>query len=316
MPRENEFAWINLLTARFGRGAGSGIVLGIGDDAAILHPPSGRELVWTVDAQVEGVHFRRDWMTMGDIGWRSFVAAASDLFAMGAEPWCALSSLVVPVDLPDRELDALTIAQARAAEAVGCRIVGGNLSRGGELSVTTTLLGSAERPVRRDTARAGDSVWLAGDIGLAAIGLAAQRAGREDDDLVPGLAAFCLPVVRREAGRELGRRARAAIDLSDGLAQDAGHLATASVVAIVLDEPSLLASAHDVVRRGAACLGEPLLDLLLYGGEDYALLATSTEPLSGFTRIGDVEIGQGVWLRDASGNKREISPRGFDHFAG
>src|SRR5271170_2376015 len=97
---DEKVAWLARLFGDAGGVGGKegGVVLGIGDDAAVLDARPGRRLVWTVDTQVEGVHFRRDWLSAGEIGWRAFVAAASDLAAMGAEPWCALSALVLPKD--------------------------------------------------------------------------------------------------------------------------------------------------------------------------------------------------------------------------
>ena len=313
---------IRRLAVQFGRLGNVGlngtraVVRGIGDDAAILRPGTD-DLVWTVDAQVEGVHFRRDWLTLEDLGWRSFVAAASDLFAMGAEPWCALSSLGLPADFADAALDALTRGQAAAAEEASCPIVGGNLSRAGELSVTTPLLGMAESPVRRDSARVGDGVYLAGQVGLAGLGLRALETRMSGLDVLGAIGAFLRPVLRVAEGRVIGQLAHAAIDISDGLVQDAGHVALASAVASVLEESALVAHADEAARSAADALGltERLRDLLLHGGEDYALLATSTEPLPGFTWIGVVEAGGGTWLRDADGSQRPLAPRGYDHFA-
>ncbi len=291
----------------------AGIACGIGDDAAVLSSPSGREVVWTVDVQVEERHFRRAWLSFEDIGYRSFVAAGSDLFAMGAAPWCALSSLVVPADVGDDALLAIARGQAEAARAVGAPIVGGNLSRGGELSLTTTLLGHATRAVCRGGARVGDGVWIAGTVGLATIGLRALALGRDDDLVRDGLRAFRRPTVRREEARAL-EAAHAAIDVSDGLSQDAGHLASQSGVAIVIDQDWLLAHVGESVFRAAMSLGANVVDIALDGGEDYALLATAAEPLAGFTRIGDVEEGEGVWLRDCDTRQRRVLPGGFDHF--
>ncbi len=315
MP-SSEFGTIARLAALF-RAETDGVTVGIGDDAAVMQLDRGSrgELVWTVDAQVEGQHFRRDWMSLEDVGWRSFVAAASDLAAMGAEPWCALSALVLPGSLDDGEIDALTRGQAAAAKAVGCAIVGGNLSRGGELSVTTTLLGRAESAVRRVGAREGDGVWLAGGLGLATLGLRALEAGRDEPVLQPALMAFRRPKVNVDAGRTLAGRATAAIDVSDGLAQDAAHLAGSSGVALVIDEATLEAHVGEPMRSAAAALGVRWLEPALSGGEDYALLATSAGALPGFTRIGDVEAGSGVWLRCRSGERRAVPPLGFDHFS-
>src|SRR5450755_181055 len=236
MPRSSqldEFAAIAELTRIFEgakkhgtrRNAGD-VELGIGDDAAVLRH-SGR-LVWTVDTAVEHVHFERAWLTLADLGWRSFNAAASDLCAMAGRPLCALSSVIFPAHFSKRDLAQLARGQRDAARALGCRIVGGNLSRGAELSVTTTLIGSAARPLLRSGAQPGDALWLCGEVGLAAAGLRlllqskrknATRAGQN------ALKAFRRPNAQLAFGLALTRRAHAAIDISDGLAGDAAHLA-------------------------------------------------------------------------------------------
>ena len=311
VPR-SELATIARIAELLGGGGGAtrGVIRGIGDDAAVLDPQGGRELVWTVDAQFEGQHFRRGWLTLEDVGWRSFVAAASDLAAMGAVPWCALSALGVPENLGDADLDALVTGQRQAADAVGCPVVGGNLSRAGELSVTTTLLGTAKHAVRRGGAKPGEGVWLGGHVGLAALGLEALRAGRWGGELDAAVAAFRRPRVNIADGKALAGRASAAIDVSDGLAADVAHLCEASGVRVVLDRVALQ-GVSEVLRSMA---GDGWLELALHGGEDYALVATSAEALPGFERVGVVEEGAGVWL--ASGERREvIAPRGFDHFA-
>jgi thiamine-monophosphate kinase len=223
---------------------------------------------------------------------------------------------VLPPGDGDDALDALAKGQADAALAVGCPIVGGNLSRGGELSVTTTLLGRARSPVTRAGAQVGDGVWVSGELGLAAVGLSALSAGHVDSCLDAGIAAFRRPRVRIASGLLLGSVAHAAIDLSDGLALDASRVADASHVGIVLDEALLLAHAGDDLARAAERIGHPLLDLVLHGGEDYALLATSDARLAGFTRIGEVRSGDGVFLRGAGGERGlRLCPSGFDHFA-
>src|SRR5580698_2435153 len=147
-----------------------GVRTGIGDDAAVLDSPGGR-ISWTLDEQVEGVHFRRDLLAWRDVGWRSFMAAASDVAAMGAVAWCALAALVLPDDVDDAALAEIVRGQREAAEEAGAPVVGGNLARGPALSIATTLLGTCERAIERGGARPGDGVWLAGRVGLAAAGL-------------------------------------------------------------------------------------------------------------------------------------------------
>jgi thiamine-monophosphate kinase len=319
-PRaSSELERIAQLAVRFGASEPDpSIVRGIGDDAAVLDPaaPATARLVWTIDAQVEGVHFRSDLASWSDVGWRSFMAAASDLAAMGASPWCALSALVFPRSLDDAALDALTQGQAEAARAVGAPIVGGNLSRGGETSITTTLLGRASRPLER-TARAGDGVWVSGALGLAAAGLAAleRKLAATDADVARAVLAWQRPRARIEEGLVLAgtETVHGAIDVSDGLAQDLAHVARASGLRAVIEESALLAHAGPLLSALARRLGASVLDLVLHGGEDYALLAASAHAAPGFVRIGRFEEGEGVALDDGVA-VRAVAPRGFDHF--
>ncbi len=304
------------LGALFG-GASPGVTLGIGDDAAVLTPPAGALLVWTVDAQVEGVHFERAWLgSLEDLGYRAFMAAASDVAAMGAAPWCALAALELPAGTDDDALDAIALGQREAAVRVGAPIVGGNLSRGPVLAITTTLLGTAARPVTRSGARVGDGLWLAGPVGLAAAGLAALARGVKDARLDVAIAAWRRPRALTAEGRGLAGVAHAAVDVSDGLARDLDHLAIASGVCATVDEAALRGHGGDALGGAAAALGRDALDLALHGGEDYALLAASATPLPGFTRIGEIRGGRGLVLCAADGREAPLAARGFDHFGG
>jgi thiamine-monophosphate kinase len=293
-----------------------GVVVPIGDDAAVL-TPGNKPLVWTVDTAVEGVHFRREWLTFEDIGWRSLMAAASDLAAMGARPRGVLCALVLPSTLTNSELDALARGQAAAAEALETAVIGGNLSRGGELSLTTTVLGAADRPLRRDAAHAGDVVALAGDVGLARAGLEALRRGCATAAIEPAVAAWRRPRARMAEGLAAAPFAHAGIDLSDGLALDAWRVASASRVHIELDENLILGSSDESLAAAASILSLDRLDLALHGGEDYALLVTlpAGRDLPGFRPIGTCTEGHGLALRDATGAVRDLPPDGFDHFA-
>ncbi|MEI7891844.1 MAG: thiamine-phosphate kinase [Myxococcales bacterium] len=308
-----EFARIASLARLFGATRAHGVELGIGDDAAVLAPRSGERLVWTIDEQVEWVHFRSDLVDWHDVGWRSFMAAASDLAAMGARPWCALAALVLPADFPDEALFALAAGQQEASEAIGAPLVGGNLARGSAVSVATTLLGHARTPVRRDCAAAGELLWLAGDLGLAAAGLRGLLGGVVDSRLDAALRAWRRPVARIDAGLTMAARASAAMDISDGLVQDLGHLVRASGVRAMLDAARLLEHGGDCLAQAAAAIGADPLDLILEGGEDYAIVAASSSPLKGFVRIGEVVEGEGVFLRETTGERR-VEVLGFDHF--
>lgn len=157
------------------------VQLGIGDDAAVLVPPTdGTAFVWTVDAAVEGVHFRRDWLSLEDIGYRSVIAAASDVLAMGGTPLWLLSALTFPEQFSDTDLAALATGQQGAADCLNATMVGGNLARSGILSMTTTVLGKAAHPITRRGAKPGDALWLIGEVGLAGAGLEYLRRGARD----------------------------------------------------------------------------------------------------------------------------------------
>lgn len=241
------------------------------------------------------------------------MAAASNLAAMGATPWCALASLVLPADVDDAALEAIALGQKEATDQIGAPIVGGNLSRGPACCITTTLLGRCSRAVTRGGARAGDGLWLAGRVGLAAAGLRALEQARGDDPrFAEAVAAWRRPEALIVEGRAMEGVAHAAIDVSDGLARDAGHLAAEGGVAIVLDESALVGDGG--LNAVAAALGLAAIHLALEGGEDYALLASSDAPIAGFRRVGDVREGTGLFLRTAAG-ERAIEARGFDYFA-
>ena len=155
MSALSERRLISFLEARFHEVA-PGVGLGIGDDAAVLRAGGAEPWVVSVDASVEGVHFDLAYLDYADIGYRSFQAAASDLAAMGATPAGALSALILPKTMSADAIDALTAGQAAASREAGCPVIGGNVSRGRELSVTTTVLGRAQRPLTRAGARPGD----------------------------------------------------------------------------------------------------------------------------------------------------------------
>jgi thiamine-monophosphate kinase len=298
-----------------------GIEIGIGDDAAVLRlapegpaPPGrgGSRLVWTIDEQVEGTHFRRELLGWRDVGWRSFMSAASDVAAMAAEPWCALCALVLPASFTDEALEELARGQRAAAASIGAPVIGGNLARGPAVSIATTLLGRCDRPVTRAGARPGDTLWLAGAVGLAAAGLRALERGVQDPRLDAAVEAWRAPRALVGEGLAMAPVASAGVDVSDGLARDAGHLAEAGGVQLVLDAAAL--EADGALSDAATALGASALELALHGGEDYALLATASAAPPGFRCVGEVRSGHGLVLRTADG-ERPLDPGGFDHFA-
>lgn len=313
-----EFAAIARLEGVFADAA-PGVELAIGDDAALLSASGRQRLVWTVDTAVEHVHFERAWLSLPELGFKSFQAAASDVSAMGGRPWAALSSVIFPGDFSSSELQALARGQRAAARELGCAVIGGNLARGSELSITTTVLGRVKKPLLRSGARAGDELWLCGDVGLAAAGLRLLQRGvkRATGPRARALTAFRKPRAQYLAGPALLGRARAAIDISDGLAGDAAHVARASGVRLVIDLQALDAALTPALRTVAAELGVGARALALYGGEDYALLAAGprrARPPEARV-IGDVREGRGVWLADGNDALRRAGS-GFEHSGG
>jgi len=310
---------VALFARVFGVRAPGVAAVGVGDDAAVLEPVK-EKLVWTVDACVEGSHFERPLLSLEDIGYRAFHAAASDLAAMGARPLAALSALELPPRFSRRELGELTRGQALAARECGSAIVGGNVARAALLGVTTTLLGTASTPLERKGARPGDELWLVGDVGLAAAGLAALQASRRRPPR--GAAAHCVRAWRRPRaliaqGTRLVGRARAAIDVSDGLAGDVLTLARASRVRAVLDLRALLGVLRPELVQLANRIRRSALDFALYGGEDYAIVATGPAARRpSFARsIGRIERGKGAFLEDEGGRRTPLRA-GYDHLGG
>ena len=316
-PVSSEWTRIAMIRAALGGAPGAHVTLGIGDDAAVIAPP-GEPLVWTIDAAVDGVHFRRDLLSLADVGYRSTMAAASDLAAMGARPLGLLAALALPSWLGDDDLAALAAGQREAADAIGAAVIGGNLARAGELSITTTALGAAAHPLTRAGARPGDALWMAGPVGLAAAGLALLMEGRElDGDAArAAVRAWRRPRARIDDGLRAGSLARAAIDVSDGLAQDLAHLARASGVSAIVDADAVIGAELSIV---AASLGRDPLDLALRGGEDYAVVVAlaAGAALEGFVKIGEIvdRSGEAQVALLRGGVVTALEERGFDHFA-
>jgi len=313
----SEFDRIARLTARFGAPPPPDV--GIGDDAAVIHPRGA--LVATVDAAVEGVHFHRAFAAMDVLSARAVEAAASDVAAMGASfggGGGLLLSWSLPSWVDDDVFDALTDGARRAADRLGAQILGGNLTGGASLALHTTALASLLGvPITRTGATPGDRVFVSGPIGAAAIGLQALLAGRDvEADLAPFVDRWRRPRARVDRAADVSSHCRAAIDVSDGLAQDALHLARASGVAIELAAHRLPMLPHQ--EEAAAALGFEALTLAVSGGEDYELLVTSCEPLPSdrWLEVGAVIEGEGLWVCGRAGERRRWEGGGWDHFRG
>jgi thiamine-monophosphate kinase len=297
-----EFDRIRAIIARLGPDAS-----GIGDDCAVL-PIGGTNLVASIDCSIEGVHFRTDWLTPEEIGYRAAAAALSDLAADGAEPLGVLVSL----GLTGAEQGAEIMAGVGAAcRAVSAQVLGGDLVRSDKLMVDVCVLGTAERPVRRAGAKAGDGVWVTGTLGGAGLALAGFQTGRRLDAKLRDR--YARPEPRIKAGQWLASHgATAMIDISDGLAQDAAQLAAASGVTVEL-RLEHLPCWPGVTPAAAAASGEEfeLLVTLPSAFDDAAKFVIATGlPL---TRMGFCSAGTGVRITD--NGKPVTVPPGFQHFA-
>ena len=288
-----EFGLIAAVTARLPQG--EDVVIGPGDDAAVVRVRDGR-VVATTDLLVEGRHFRRDWASPYEVGRKAAAANLADLAAMGARPLALLVGLAAPADLPVADALALTDGLRDEAGPVGASVVGGDVVRGDALLVAVTALGTLEGrpPVTRSGARAGDLVAVCGTLGRSAAGLALLLAGRRaPEELVR---AHLLPTPPYEAGPAAALAGASAMcDVSDGLLQDLGHVAAASDVGIELD----LGAFDDVaavVAAAAGSLGADPLRWVLTGGEDHALVACFPPDVvpSGWRVVGEVMTGGGV----------------------
>jgi thiamine-monophosphate kinase len=294
-----------------------GIVVGPGDDAAVVRPAEGEDLVATVDAVVEGVHFD-ERSTPADVGWKALAVNLSDLAAMGARPVAALVALGLPRGIGVTALRGIARGLGACARAHRVPVVGGNVTRAGALSLTVTVLGAVPegRAVLRSGARPGDLVAVTGTLGDAALGLArgAPRA----------LAARQRrPVPRIAAGLALAGLARAAVDVSDGLVQDLGHLCRASGVGARIGVADLPLS--PAYRRAVGERPDPYAPALA-GGEDYELVlalpprllararAAAARARTPLTVVGRFVRGRGVAVVDPHGERVAV-PSGHDHLA-
>lgn len=292
-----EFGLIARLAALFGSPPDG---IGIGDDAATWPPDADSVDVATTDMLVEGVHFRLDWTSPEDLGWKSLAVSLSDLAAMGAAPGRALVSIAVDGARRELVLDVARGLQSLAART-GTWIVGGDTVRSpGPLVVNVALVGRADpaRLLRRDAARVGDLVAVTGVLGAASAALALLSEGSSQPDPAAAslLVALHRPHARLGAGQRLASGGvRCAIDISDGLASETLHLARASGVGMEID-----VAAVPLAPAAVRLLGTPRSrELALTGGEDYELLftfdprlraelATALEIDGGLTVIGEV----------------------------
>ncbi|MCY4230305.1 MAG: thiamine-phosphate kinase [Alphaproteobacteria bacterium] len=299
MSRSGEFELIHHFLAPLATTVGAG---NLKDDAALIDPPAGRQLVVTTDSMVENVHF------LGDgppslIARRLLRCNLSDLAAMAAQPEGYLLNLALPEWIDDAWLEGFAAGLAADQEEFGLSLIGGDtVATPGALTLTITAFGSAATPVRRSGAKPGERVFVTGPVGDGCFGLKAVRGAFD----VPRLAErYWLPSPR--FGRAEG--ATAATDISDGLVADLGHICRASGVGAVIDLHAVPLSPE------VAALGKDARLEALTGGDDYELVLTAPDSMANSTNIpvGRIVPGEGVTVLDAAGHPVPLTRQGYRH---
>ncbi|MBI1889784.1 MAG: thiamine-phosphate kinase [Burkholderiales bacterium] len=303
--------------------AGSSAALGVGDDCALLTPPAGMQLAISSDMLVEGRHFFAG-ADPYQLGHKCLAVNLSDLAAMGARPLAFTLALSLP-DADENWLAPFSQGLLTLADAYQCELIGGDTTKGPR-NICITIFGAvtAEQALRRDAAKAGDDIWVSGSVGEARLALAGMREEIKLDETTLQAASPRLhsPTPRVALGLALKGIARAAIDISDGLAGDLGHILESSAVGATVDVdalpfgPMLAKQPEDLRRRFA-----------LTGGDDYelcfsaapaerdAVLAAATASGTPLTRIGTIESVPGLRFIDAAGASIDFPYASFDHFA-
>ncbi len=335
MPFRSEAEFVRWL-GRHWPVRGRGLDLGIGDDAALLRAPAGRDLVVTTDLSIEDVHFRLDLHPPRAIGHRALARALSDLAAMGSKPRFALLSLALSGNLMRSWIAAFYDGLGTLARRFGVTLIGGDTAvADGAATIDTIAIGEVERgrALLRSGARPGDRVYVTGRLGLSALALELLRgsarpstwvarsrgkAGIGRDEKQQALAAHLYPEPRCSVGVALARQglASAAIDVSDGFATDLARLCESSGCGAVVREDQLPIPSGGLTRNA--------LELGLYGGEDYELIFTASASRAArmpgsvggasVREVGRITAAHRLTLVRSDGREVPLETRGYDHF--
>jgi thiamine-monophosphate kinase len=305
---------------------GEGVVMGVGDDAAVLRPSPGKVLLVTTDCLIDGVHFKLEFTDYYSLGRKALAVNLSDIGGCGGIPTAFLVSLAMPPETAVESLRALYKGLMEQANTYGCSLIGGDTSSGEQLMISITLIGEAEERnvIYRNGAKQGDRIFVTGSLGDSALGLKMLKNGvKEGGPVLRHLD----PSPRVKEGSEIARRglATAMIDISDGLIADLGHILEASGVGAQIHLQRLPLSAS-YRKHVSAYYKNPHL-LALAGGEDYELLFTvpeerpeamkklAEELAIPITQIGEItDASDGVSIVGPDGKEFIVEQRGHDHF--
>jgi len=302
--------------------ASRAILIGIGDDCAVLRLLAGRDCLVTTDFTLEGIHFRRDWHPPESVGHRCLARGLSDIAAMGGEPVAVFLSLALPHDLPQLWVSRFAHSLISLAGKHGTAVAGGDTAESpGGILADIIVVGSVPKgkTILRSGAKAGDRIYVSGKLGGSAAAVVRMRRQRGGKKVNPrDYVRHFYPEPRVELGRVLREKslASAMIDTSDGLSTDLAHICEESGVGAEIDS-SLIPRAY---------VGKPArevdLDLALHGGEDYELLFTAPQgkrmprQIAGvaITQIGQITRSRGMFVQNEKSVGYELHPRGWEHF--
>jgi thiamine-monophosphate kinase len=305
---------------------GPGVVMGIGDDAAVLAPSAGQVLLVTTDLLLEGVHFQLEFTDPYRLGRKALAVNLSDIAACGGTPTAFLVSLAIPPETEVASVQALYKGMMEQAQEFKVALVGGDTSRAEKLFISVTMIGEAEenKVIYRSGARKGDLIFVTGTVGDAALGLQQLKQGKKEGRLIQR---HLTPVPRVKEGQAIAYQglALSMIDISDGLVADLGHIAEQSNVGAEVRLSQLPLS--EQYRKEIVSYSSDPYQLALSGGEDYELLFTSPPAKAQavaklaqklgtpITEIGEItDASQGVTIYGKDGKEYPIAQRGHDHF--
>jgi thiamine-monophosphate kinase len=297
------------------------VVVGIGDDCAVLQIPAGHEALLTTDFSLEGIHFRRSWHSPEVVGHRCLTRGLSDIAAMGGVPLAAFVSLALPQTVPQAWVDHFYQGLLHLAERFSVTLAGGDTARSPRgVMADIVVLGAVAKgkAVLRSGARPGDRIYVTGSLGGSAATLALLRSRKKETPRPARFPAHFFPTPRIEVGRALREKtlASAMIDISDGLSTDLAHICEESGVGAEIDKEAI----------PCAKIGRPAkevpLRFALHGGDDYELLftASSGKPVPSvmaglaMTEIGRITRQKGMILRERNGKAVRLNPHGWEHF--
>lgn len=299
------------------------VIIDRGDDAACVRLK--KLAILTTDTFIEKVHFDPTYFTFSEIGYRTLVAALSDIAAMGGSPKFALVSIQIPPNLNANSVKELYSGMIRISKKFKLKIIGGDTVSSKTLGITVTIIGEGDRIVKRSGARLNDSIFVTGELGSSSFGLYLLNKSKFSSKDSYLIKRHKMPIPRIVEGKILAKSINSMIDLSDGLSTDLHHIIEESKVGAVIykEKIPLHRSLKKIARRG----NRDPYDFALYGGEDYELLFTAprkkgsmiSKKVKDKTGIKVTEIGiifkkeEGVWL-EADGKRIPLNPLGYDHF--